>query len=191
MNKRIEAFIGLLVKCGETRKSYELGEGSSRDAFALGDLVIKVPKNLFGDDPCRDTDEGVAVEGKQINRLGILQTEKEIAVWSTSSLLEKKILAKVYCSGYFEGVPYIVMERITVAENISIYDLEDDEDLEEMAKLQGWKLFPQHRRAIDSLVSKHKLAKHDLFCNSGNFGITKDREVVLCDFGFTGWGALC
>lgn len=169
LNIRIETFVNLLAKNERLREKHYLGCGSSREAYSWGEMVIKLPLGYFNNRP---------------SDWGILQSEKEIDVWENATHLEKKILAEMLCHGKINGCPYIVMEKVFIAE-----DIETDEyigNVEELAE-NGYKIPRFFDRIIDSLAAKYNLAVPDLVNNSGNFGLNKDKRIVIADYGFCGW----
>lgn len=169
-NLRIECFIKMIDKNKDLRAKHTIGMGSSRRAFALGDLVIKIPTN----------------------ESGIWQTITEINVWENSTPSERAILLEPIYYGKVEledaTVPYIVMERVRVAE-----DYRDlcraiwHDGVFEAQKQLRFKIHRHANRAIDALCERWGLKEADFFNNEGNYGLTKNNELKFCDYGFCGF----
>ena len=172
LNTRVERFIRLLQEDIKLRQRCNIGRGSSRSVYEFGDMVIKLPCGFFQDD---------------VDDMGILQSKKEIDVWCGCGPMQRKLLASMYAYGEIDNVPYIVMEKITVAEDVDCSPQIANYEIADYAQKHGFRIVKNYWRILNHLIGRFNLKEADLFENAGNFGITKDKKIVLCDYGFCGW----
>lgn len=183
MEKRAIAFINKLEENREFFNKKIIGIGSARYAFNFGDnLVLKISNRYFERERYKEDFEN------PYNELlyGINQTKKEIQVWDCTDVYTRLVLAKIYFHGEINGVPFVVMEKLCTSEvECRDYYISND-DAHCMAKELKAKLPKGYMRMLDRLSDMFNLCSGDFFENSGNYGITREGRMVLCDYGFCG-----
>ena len=174
----IKSFIQNLIDDRDFRKTYFLGEGSSREAYRINkDLVLKLPR--FFDEPAKERPSAFYY--------GLCQSNVEIDVWEDASDKVRAILNPIVLYGVHGDIVWEVQPMVSVAEHISstytVVDFAEEQGAEFIAERE-------YDEILDELIKCHKLQDGDLYDNRGNYGLNAHNKVVIIDYGFLGWDSI-
>lgn len=160
------------------------GEGSGKEVYSFDkDYVIKIPKysNIVlskGQDKLLSFQEEVFYNGKS-------QISFEINIYNklkNNTTYNKIITPIIYYGLYKKIIPYIVQERVDVAEDILDTDYCNINDLCEYFDIDG----DYYCKILKEIANKYNLSDDDLLENSSNFGFNKKRNrIEVFDLGYT------
>lgn len=156
-----------------------LGNGCERIAYKLTeDLVVKIGKEAMFDEEileaCKDDAELFKYRRALWDYTIEDQTELELEIFNGLEEKEKGLFNPILEKDVFNNQIFTISPRITTGRDLGIYSLFSLED-----KLESGFDFDTLRDVCD----RYELDFQDVVDNSGNFGVNKQGEIVVIDFG--------
>lgn len=166
----------------KVRAQYFLGRGSAREVYLFEEkYVIKISRFTVHQGNPPDRYETL----DYIQNSGRGQTEKEIKIHNECDDKYRYLLNPIIAHGEFEGVPFVVMPKLKIAENITDYRVEN---LDEFIVWYDLAITWKFNQDLEEFAEKYGLDYSDLCENTGNFGVNGSNRLLIADYGFPSEG---
>lgn len=157
----------------------KLGEGCERIAYQLNeDYVVKIEKKaMFNEENYKENEKDTKISLYYLNLRDASyegQFDREFELVDLLTEEESKVINPIVDVGEFNDGLYCISPKVTTGMELKCYSVE--ELCEKYDKTFDYE-------ALNEFGEKHGLDIYDMTDNSGNFGINKDGDIVIIDYG--------